>query len=1079
MLLVSNFQISFIYCIIREIPTYCLQGTDSDDQDGTKDLILFRFIESITRFLIRRQEDDRSSSELQSRLLRLLGFISGTKLPDPVADLVYAVYLNLLDATDTDILVRKTCTENLCRFVLKNERFLDTSVEHVFATFKGLIATALDLDDIFYEDSISSTLRFFISFSTLPCQSTRFYFSLQRSLIHLVKFVQTYYCSSCDVSRSRAFIVCTSISEILEALAELWRSKRGIDLNGDFDLKDKSPMFRDFFDLWSTLLFVKLYFHETFPDAWKCLEPICRKAASMGSPLIFSKGSTGAQLLDFELSKIIVVDRTNIKKCGGESAIRKFCQTIVCEKLSAVPLHYAVFLAMLSFMETLRISENLDACHLMSYLSDSTLSSDPLMNKFLPCIIDQLLSDWLSIAKVKLDGGSSNSPFRVLVVDVFVSYIFSLVDENAFVQNLSMKFMENLITTFPWLSWEVSALYSVLDSLHALTILKYPELSSTENSFYQDYFPLDLMCSSSALKNVFDVAYLLLSVGLRYFPDVVRIAVAEYVLIPRVSLSKNHVGLAVIREMLASGNPTFYLSLLQGTYSVVISERACSSKDIAVLITKIGFKKTEKHNLETFDDEISSKIRMVGEANNFLADATRSDKLLLTKMSEMQLRVSIVDGSINVTDAIKAMRINSAIVREVLLLTDIKSTDKRSVLIDFIFTLFFVSEQFPEKEVFDTVLDSCHWVSFCYPNSEIFNQFYALILEVSVQNKLGLFSSSLFSVESPEDVDVLATTRFVGRPHSLCNDPIYQFPLLEHFCCDVNLQNTSSFEAIASSLCSAFYGLSCLRGEKVNRRSILPRFKLLYLGLKLLSCSISSSCNISVDRRCKLRECVYSSALIWFETQVTWAEPCTSPYYAMKVADSIYEFLELLEEDRDFWLLDYSFDIDTIWQSIFENVSWLRSLHHKKIISKPAVEFSFLHDTFDIIKLLACTELDRIIAWHASKSQYVREVKPIDKITFFVKSKLRSLYRGDTDGSIIFTCWMFSPLLSVRLPDRAPGLCKNLTTLSELIGRVSVLLIDKMLIPLNLIFYFAYKYCVLESFGRSGLGNCFHISKLP
>jgi hypothetical protein len=1052
-----------------------IQGTYSDDQDGTKASILFRFVESITRFLIKRQGDTCCASELQARLLRLLGFISGTKLPDPIAEVLYAVYLDLIDATDPDTLVQNAVTQNLCCFVLKNDRFFDTAIEHVIATFKGLISKALDLDDILYEKSISSTLSFFINLSALPFQSTRFYFSLQRSLVHMVKYVQTYYCSSCDISRNRAFIVCTSISEILQALTALWRSRWGLDHNEKFELKDTSPMFRDFWDLWSTLLFVKLYFHESFVDAWNCLEAICRKASSVASPLVFSKGSTGSRLLDFELSKIIVVDRTSVKKCGGETVIRKFCQSIAGVNLSTVPLHYAIFLAMLSFMETLRISENLDACHLMLYLSDGTLSSDPFVYKLLPNIIDKLLSDWLSLAKVKLDGGSSNSPFRVLVVDVFVSYIFSLFDENALVQNLSVKFTKNLITTFPWLSWECSAVYSVLDSLHAMTILIYPELSISENSFYKDYFPLDLLYSSSALKNIFDIAYLSLSIGLRYSPDMLRVALAEYVLLPRVLLSKNHVGLAVIRELLASGNPTFHLSPSQGTYSVDISERAYSSKDISVLITKIGLK-TEKHNLEIFDDEISSKIRMVGEANNYLADSTRSDQLLLVKISGMQLRIRIVDRSINVPDAIKAMRINSAIIREVLLTTDIKNEDKRSILIDFIFTLFFVSERFPEKEVLDTILDSCRWVSFCYPNSEIFNQMYALILEVSVQNKLGLFSSSLFPVESPEDVDVLAPTRFFGRSCTLCNDPVYQLSLLEHFCCDVNLQNTSSFDATASSLCSAFYGLSCLRGDKVDRRSILPRFKLLSLGLKLLSCIISSSCNISVDRRCKLRECVYSSVLIWFETKVTWAEPCTSPYYSMKVADAIYEFLELLEEDRNFWLLDYSFDHDTIWQSIFKNVFWCRSLHQKKIVSIPAVEFGFMHDIFDIIKLLACTELDRIIAWHASKSLCVQDVRPIDKIMCFVSSNLSSLYRGDVDGSNFSTCWMFSPLLSVRLPERAPGLCKNLTILSELVGRVSLSYVVQSLICLNLIFIVPSNVASLESVGGSELGDCFHIS---
>jgi hypothetical protein len=777
---------------------------------------------------------------------------------------------------------------------------------------------------------------------------------------------------------------------------------------------------------------VRFYFLDTFPAVWNDLEISCKKAACLSPPLVSSRGGAGTNLFHFELSKVVVVDGTNITKCGGDNVIRKLCQSLIQQDLTTVPLNYAIFLAMVAFVETLRLSENLDATNLMWYITDCALASDSIVCTLLPKLIDQLFLAWFDTAKLKLADGQFSSSCRSIIMQVFVSYTFTLMGENTLVQSLSENFLRKMIDSFPWLSWQYSVAFNTLDSLHAVAILKYPELKDSEDSFYKDLFPTDIVCSSMVLKRVFDVVYQLISVGLYYASGNIRTVAVDYALLQRVAVCKNHVALAVIRELLISFHPTYHLSPSQRTYSVLIVERSKSAENVSSYLQKHGFSHAKGIDLDLFDDEISLKVRVVGEASNILTTLTHNARPFLIKDFESHLRINVSGCQVSAVDAINYMKLNTALVREVMLAADLGEEVKRSMLIDLAFNLFFASESFINKEVLMAAFDNCRWMSLCSPCTDVFNQIYSLNLENLVQNKAGMFSSSISPVEAPEDVDLLVVKNFLNSPVAFCPDTMCQMSFFDHFDCDILLSNTSSFDFMASCICSAFYGLQKLRDHKVDRKSIWPRFKLCSLALKLLSFSITSaSCSMSIDWRCKLRECIYSSVLLWFETPVTWAEPSASGCFTPKLIESIYEFLELLEKDKHFWLLDYdlSFEGSTVWQSLFEPVFWSLRGHKTVADMNNTSGLEFITDIFIAIRLLTFAELDRIIAWHGVTLMHSKANN--------VKTTLKEMHSTCAHGSIYYDCWLFSPILSMRIPERVPGLIQNLSILSKLIGRVS------------------------------------------
>ena len=747
---------------------------------------------------------------------------------------------------------------------------------------------------------------------------------------------------------------------------------------------------------------------------------------------------------------------------GVDSATAALLRDRVLPKASRVKKlksQHVYLPAAMVYLERLRTTNNLDFVTTFEYLDDEGIACDGCMEGLYCELAEHIFGCWAEevhaqLARAASSGGDVG---RTDAVDAAIERtmeraLCACFQQDQQVHLLGLRLADAIGKNFEWFLQRASCVKFMLDALGEMEamllhlrsdgFIRSTELSPEEEGGVLmtrkggavrlfDVMPYDACVLDARSEKLLTFVYTWLCSGRRKCPKFVVSMLQEYVITAQdrpIATAYDGIANSIAHELIRSPVPYFHLNnISNGTTmeaGAFARARRTAAQNVFAAATKALSAGTADSDTSLFDvwgaavpfPDIALKLTKTEHCASFDFDGllAHQEELLATGRGAVE-----ADVVASMWSCVSTLR-------------SLKAPPPTYCLHRVLRNCCLLLQHHLVAEVAAAFVQCWEWLV-CYDRSNI-NILLALVVEVLKATRvmaLGIFEHTSLQYAPTEscheDVALFTTSATqmaqkamhvmsnVGRvdrqshlPHALLIDF-----LNEHS----HLGDTASLETVFGCLEAL---LASPTAFSRNPRACTAKFALLTVGIRALHRAMHTRNAPTVHRRRILRERIYRCALEHFNGPSKWGEAVSNVLGAVVEFKCLYQFMELVTSDVEYWPVDYA-DEDSGGSLFFvEREPTLSGAAHHDISSNGYVG---TQDTPALLQLLLLSELNRLIAWHCyGHNQNLRNDEAVVFDAKHVSACLASynMFVGKKGyvSDMFAVCWSVSPPLALRMRER-------------------------------------------------------------
>ena len=996
--------------------------------------------------------------DINIRLLQLLDIVLSFPIFLDNMDHLFSFYIDVLNKPSINISSLVVSSKNLAKFVTKYPFYLDNTIEFILSSFKkrfinSISETSKSADNIPALTSLILALKeIFIEFK----EEFKKYNSYQILFTNLFVMIQKSFYEN-KITENFLLIVTETSVCILESLTYVMKnsSENKLDKQTIVNLKELRT-------IWLYLYLFKIKLNEiSCAGSWGYIENTTKMLAVMTPPLVFNRGGSGLSLLEDPELKFAFVN-SSIDNNANTISFLKLSKEFLKIDISKLSSNHIFLLSSIYLLETQRMNEVKNVTGILPYITDETFSSCPILFKKLLKLFIHL--NEVYIDNMKLEMQNENSQKNAVISELGKNlefYIMNSYHANKDVRTICSKFILEYVKNFPFLLSKKNPIFLCLYSLRILNDTKdklKPGISSNvprflmeiEFSKFNIFLPKNENELSAAFKNLYSVTYLVISVGILFSPDIITSILNEYLMLSESFREPICVEESIIREFFLHKKPSFHLIDDQNASC----ERKEASRDVLKLISTHfhSIKTHENILIDNFNIDLSIKSKFNGEAMLMCDKLDTQKKLILLEFEGLNFLNKItkvdVDEKIIYNNFWKII----ALIR-VIINNDLHLEINANVLYPYFLILSSIIDYLPSNEATTTLLKGFTWLIIgCNKIEYRVVNVILLLIQNSIQNKAGLFDPFISEDQNIEKCSLLSTNKISYIPQFNSKSQLSLNSVFLFFDDQLNSFGKSYLKLLFNTLSGSLQAILINSSNGCHKHDMIERFQLLCLSLKVISFSItssSSSCIINSAQRRILREKIYSVALNWFASSPKFLDKDEKlSNSSFQSFDILYNFYISLEEDKNFWEIDYAeiapmncefSNITGIYifsGKYFENYSKLTKKTKTNIeahLNSYALNNSSSCNSFCLLRFCIISQIDHLTSWF--QNIFYTDILDMnvrksyhEKLNHFNLLYNKIVRSEKTSSSFIYLAWCYEPKLSIVLS----GLLSNSNTLESL-----------------------------------------------
>lgn len=837
--------------------------------------------------------------------------------------------------------------------------------------------------------------------------------------------------------------------------------------------------------LWYSLVTFRLKERKSWNSKPEWLDAYQTIAAHCPALVLGAAGSCAA-LLENEFSSSHII---NSMARSQQNDLAKVWPKVAQFPISGLNFTQIMYGVTCQYLESLRVGGTLDIRPLFSYLSDDGVESSPWLRNTIVALSHHVFTVWLDSTCDQLRGTADSSVpswrMRSVVGQIFEFLVGHCSSHNELLRQNALMFARRTLDRITWLMWTPTAVFTLLDSMQALSVHAHSLTREANGSSFMDSLadtaicenatadtdqvvrsidpdesdamrlinsllpasalPQDMRSLTEASQGIVTLAMHWLSTASKIMPAELDTIVQEYLLLDRVKGVFSHAGVALAKALTASSSSSS--SIVNSPVFV-----PCGSDSIQIRAERLAASmvapSSGSNSSEVFTAELSLKSMYIGELIGMLQAEESSNTHL--SWSSPSLRPMLVFVTV-------AMKLHTALAEQIPNSSPSDSQDLVAAIwrsVALIHNMCLVLLQPSETDecvepqhvrdmwawvhrmihqtascaalcycnaVVETLVLGWRWLFLSYPRLRNRVYFECMsTLQLTCQQRQGIFSENFNADFLPHEVWIC----FLER----------------------NITSFGDFDSVVFF----FMETILFSSSHLNRKSpaaMMPRFRLLSLGMKAISASMSSLHGPSVERRRALRERVIHCAFDWFEDT---SSNRMNTLRAREGFSVLNAFLADISEDLNTWSGDYKKSDEQQCSSSDARIageggatSFLQAstglgyegLHAarqmpsavesfiatQRLLGIDAEQMGCKSGTLCLLRMLLLHEIDRYASW-LFPDQKSFETSDLSLAMQRSRHDLTTISTTRNYKSAIKAAWCISPSLAINLAGRFPKL---------------------------------------------------------